>query len=202
MESVPSLRYFLLLSSALYAAAAVFSGFSFNPSPCFRGQPPIIFRGQLPVPISLDGVAKGGDRLRKIDGAGFLKRREQGPSAISAAWRKPPAPAALKSEKPVTAFAAAPAVFDRKKDSTVIIHPMLPYELQLYFKDRQSVHLELMFSVVSSGGRKFIIVKRKISSGNLDADLLCSRYLGHYLFIQQSRFALNSWQTVRIDLSK
>jgi len=46
------------------------------------------------------------------------------------------------------------------------------------------------------------VIKRKISSGNLEVDLLTMRYIGHYLFIQQKRFTPNNWQTVKIDLSE
>jgi len=47
----------------------------------------------------------------------------------------------------------------------------------------------------------FISLRRKISSGNLEADLLSMRYIGHYLFIQQEGFASNVWQTVKIEFS-
>ncbi len=88
-----------------------------------------------------------------------------------------------------------------KKDSPIKFHPLLPYQLQLYFKDRQAVHIELMFNIGSSPDRNTIMIKRKISSGNLEADLLSIRYINHYLFNQRSRFPLNTWQTVKIDLS-
>ncbi len=88
-----------------------------------------------------------------------------------------------------------------KKDSPIKFHPLLPYQLQLYFKDRQAVHIELMFNIGASPDQKAILIKRKISSGNLEADLLSVRYINHYLFNQRSRFPLNTWQTVKIDLS-
>lgn len=97
-----------------------------------------------------------------------------------------------------------PAAFElpvQQKESVIMFHPLLPYQLQLYFKDRQSVHIELMFNIVPSEDKNSIMVKRKISSGNLEADLLSKRYMEHYLFIQQARFPLNAWQTVKIDLS-
>jgi hypothetical protein len=87
------------------------------------------------------------------------------------------------------------------QESVIMFHPLLPYQLQLYFKDRQSVHIELMFNILTSGERNSILVKRKISSGNLEADLLSKRYIEHYLFIQQARFSPDTWQTVKIDLS-
>lgn len=89
----------------------------------------------------------------------------------------------------------------RQSSSVVMLYPRLPQQFLLYFKDRQSVHVELMFSLVSRGHTKAIVMNRKISSGNLEADLFSKRYLGHYLFVQQSAFPQETWQTVKIDLS-
>jgi hypothetical protein len=89
----------------------------------------------------------------------------------------------------------------KRKESVIIFRPLLPYQLQLYFKDRQQVHIELMFKIIPGKEKKSILIKRKISSGNLEADLLSARYIAHYLFIQQARFQPNNWQTVKIDLS-
>lgn len=81
------------------------------------------------------------------------------------------------------------------------LHPLLPYRFDLYFKDRQQVHIELEFSVTRSDSRNFVSLRRKISSGNLEADLLSMRYIGHYLFIQQARFSAGVWQPVKIEFS-
>jgi hypothetical protein len=88
-----------------------------------------------------------------------------------------------------------------KKKEAIIFHPLLPYSFPLYFKDRQVAHVELMFKIVPEGERNLILIKRKISSGNLEIDLLSKRHIGHYLFIQQKSFAPRNWQTVKIDLS-
>ena len=88
-----------------------------------------------------------------------------------------------------------------KKESVVIFYPQLPYHFLLYFKDRQAVHIELVFDIISNTKTNSIIVKRKISSGNLEADLLTMRYLSHYLFIQQMGLPTNNWQSVKIELS-
>ena len=88
-----------------------------------------------------------------------------------------------------------------RKESAIIFYPRLPYHFALYFKDRQTVHIELMFQVISGDKRNSILVKRRISSGNLEADLLSMRYISHYLFMQQRGFVPNKWQTVKIDLS-
>ncbi len=92
-----------------------------------------------------------------------------------------------------------PAV--QRKEPALIFHPLLPYSFMLYFKDRQIAHVELMFNI-TSGGHTPVILKRKISSGNLEVDLLSLRYVGRYLSIQKVRFASDSWQTVKIDLTE
>jgi hypothetical protein len=97
--------------------------------------------------------------------------------------------------------AAAGLNIPERKESVIMFHPLLPYQLQLYFKDRQQVHIELMFNIIPGKEKNSILIKRKVSSGNLEADLLSVRYISHYLFIQQARFQPNNWQTVKIDLS-
>lgn len=82
-----------------------------------------------------------------------------------------------------------------------MFYPRLPHYFNLYFRHRQAAHIELMFNISASATASSIIIKRKISSGNLEVDLLSIRYIGNYLFIEQSRFPHNTWQTVKIDLS-
>lgn len=93
------------------------------------------------------------------------------------------------------------SVIPRRKDSVIMFYPLLPYHFTLYFRDRQAVHIELMFNIISKESKHSVVVKRKISSGNLQVDLLCMRYISRYLFIQQAGFLTNTWQTVKIDLS-
>ena len=98
----------------------------------------------------------------------------------------------------------APSVIpagSKRRQAVLMLYPALPYNLSLYFKDRQGVHIELMFKMVPSGKTSFIEIKRKISSGNLEADLLSMHYISHYLFIQQARLNPGLWQTVKIDLA-
>lgn len=89
----------------------------------------------------------------------------------------------------------------KRKEPSIMLYPHLPYHFLLYFKDRQMVHIELMFNIISSPQTNTILIKRKISSGNLEADLHVMRYISHYLFIQHARFIPHKWQTVKIDLS-
>ena len=118
-------------------------------------------------------------------------------------WReKPQLHLAFNTQKLVFTEKLQPLLFSLKRNEPAIIfHPLLPYSFVLYFKDRQIAHVELMFRINSSGPRNSIAVKRKISSGNLEVDLLTTRYIGHYLFIQKASFAPNDWQVVKVDLS-
>jgi hypothetical protein len=118
----------------------------------------------------------------------------------SSFYVKPPLALAFNPEKEVFIKSTSTFLPLRKKEPEIIFHPLLPYSFTLYFKDRQIAHVELLFNIISNG-RNSAVIKRKISSGNLEVDLLIMRYIEHYLFIQQSRFTPNSWQSVKIDLS-
>ncbi|MDD4894420.1 MAG: hypothetical protein PHW54_03805 [Candidatus Omnitrophica bacterium] len=98
------------------------------------------------------------------------------------------------------AITAAPVITARARQP-IMFYPNLPYHFALYFKDRQAVHIELDFQVALGEKRNSILVKRNISSGNLEADLLSMRYISRYIFIEQKGYAPNKWQTVKIDLS-
>jgi len=115
---------------------------------------------------------------------------------------KPASTLSFNTEKGPFFNKPTPMLFSlKRREPMIILHPLLPYGFTLYFKDRQVAHVELMFNIVSAEGRNSVVVKRKISSGNLEVDLLSMRYIGHYLFIKQARFTPNNWQTVKIDLS-
>lgn len=118
------------------------------------------------------------------------------------AYFKPQAQSVLAQEKPF--YAVKPLLkppLSLKKGQVIMLYPQLPAHFLLYFQDRQAVHIELEFNISSGKRSSVIALKRKISSGNLEADLLAMRYIKHYLFIQQSGFPNDSWQTVKIDLS-
>jgi len=116
---------------------------------------------------------------------------------------KPPAYLPINQEKAIFMQKEISASFIQKRVEPVIMfYPPIPYHFLLYFRNRQRVHIELMFNIISKPAKaNSILVKRKISSGNLEADLLSMRYMSHYLFIQQARFIPDNWQTVKIDLS-
>lgn len=131
-----------------------------------------------------------------------LKRIRSHPEPASDYYYKPQVYAVHFIEKHY--FLEKPAVLpflSARKEPVIIFHPLLPYSFSLYFKDRQVAHVELMFNIAGSGLHGAISLERKISSGNLEVDLLCKRYISHYLFIQHKRFTPNKWQSVKIDLS-
>lgn len=111
-------------------------------------------------------------------------------------------PAALNIEKKSFAHNSIQRLpLLRKQETAIMFYPKLPYHFALYFKDRQAVHIELDFKIILKGERNSIAIKRKISSGNLEADLLSMRYISRYLFIEEGGVITNKWQTVKIDLS-
>jgi len=120
-------------------------------------------------------------------------------------YRKPPADLSQRQDKLFYIYEERlPQFIKQAQKPVIILHPSLPQYFLIYFKDRQLAHIELLFNMpsVPSGKRTSRIeVKRKITSGNLEADLLSMRYISHYLFIQQSAFPSDTWQTVEIDLS-
>jgi hypothetical protein len=114
-------------------------------------------------------------------------------------YLKPPALLVTPCQKGPMKAIAVTALPRRARPAAIVFHPVLPYSFSLYFKDRQVAHVELIYRLQPEGGQGSIAVKRKISSGNLEVDLLSMRYIRRYLFIQQA--AKNDWQTVKIDLS-
>jgi len=119
---------------------------------------------------------------------------------VSQAFSKPHAVQVAQREKLSFSPAQAAAVPPLRRESVIMFYPQLPYSFLFYFKDRQQVHIELVFNIVSQGQNSSVLIKRKISSGNLEADLLSMRYVDRYLFMQRSRFPPNTWQEVKIDL--
>ena len=86
------------------------------------------------------------------------------------------------------------------KGSSLVFYPRLPYSFLIYFKDRQKAHIEFSFFISKEGVITFI--DRKITSGNLEVDLLASRYINRHLNLIKGQFLTNTWQTVKIDLTR
>jgi len=196
-----NLKVFLITSIAGHIAvftALTFINFSLGHASGYQVFYPAIFYGpmpeettQLPVQPSPHLVHSLPDissfipqgRLAQPQSVGFIAKPQV---EISSNLSHEP----VKSQ-PVISY------FPVMREPVFTLHPLLPYQFDLYFKDRQQVHIELEFCVTRSNNRNFISLRRKISSGNLEADLLSMRYIGHYLFIQQEGFASNVWQTVK-----
>lgn len=147
--------------------------------------------------------------LDKINRENLLASRDYFPAEVGSRpipnnnwWEKPPVSLTFNQEKIVFMRETMPvSLISGRKESAIMFYPRLPYHFALYFKDRQTVHIELAFAMISGAQRNSILVRRRVSSGNLEADLLSMRYISRYLFMQQRGFAPNKWQVVKIDLS-
>ena len=131
----------------------------------------------------------------------LLSARLERDKKVGLVYFKPEADLLFNGEKMIPAPKIEPPAFmQNKREPSIMFYPALPYHFLLYFKDRQVAHIELMFNLSSNNGINAVTIKRKISSGNLEADLLAMRYISHYLSIQQKSFPLNTWQSVKIEL--
>ena len=178
--------------------------------------------GRHVAPLSMPGVSFLGDILRAGDltphGAGadpgrvngvtsgerqdaFVQKSTVAPPSFKDYYHKPASLVVadpLKSHAPLEPQGLVPPA---RRASVVMLHPALPSHFLLYFKDRQQAHLELLYSVARQPLAHGVTIKRKISSGNLEVDLLCMRAMTRYFFIQQSHLEPAHWQTIKIDLS-
>ncbi len=179
----------------------VFS-FSFGPRIPKANFSNISFLGAILPNLDLTPSLYTRTLIRKPDTL-VLDKVSRESTLVSREYLKPPVILAFNTEKKL--FAQQDLMLSwvaaKRKEPAIMFYPKLPYHFALYFRDRQSVHIELEFKIISSAGRNTAVIKRKISSGNLEADLLSMRYIGHYLFIQQAGQVTNKWQTVKIDLS-
>ncbi|MCM8791621.1 MAG: hypothetical protein NC826_00475 [Candidatus Omnitrophica bacterium] len=87
-----------------------------------------------------------------------------------------------------------------EKEGSLMFYPYLPYSFIIYFKDRQKISLEFLFYTSKREGIAYL--KRKISCGNLEVDLLVMRYITRSLCLLKDFFSVNEWQTVKIELSR
>ncbi len=124
-------------------------------------------------------------------------------SLLSGYFLKPLSPALSNREKaPFVNNAPVLPASLKRESPRVIFHPVLPYNFALYFTDRQVAHVELSFKLLPYPAKNTFEIKRKVSSGNLEVDFLCMRYIWHYLFVRQPNLPVDTWQTVKIDLSQ
>lgn len=202
----PVLKKSILVS--MFCHFTVFGLFSFSSGerPLKLDYPPVSFFGRIlgnyaltarlpPDPFDIKKAF-----LNKVNTLALDASRQ--PPGVGAYYFKPQASVAFRKykETALREAIAQPAVLPRR-ESVVMLYPQLPYHFLLYFKDRQTVHIELAFKIISHAKATSIEIKRKVSSGNLEADLLTMRYLSHYLFIQQTGLPVNVWQSVKIELS-
>ncbi|HOW42668.1 MAG TPA: hypothetical protein PLF03_03285 [Candidatus Omnitrophota bacterium] len=165
---------------------------------------PLVYCGLLAVKPALQpqsAVIAAGRALQAhpADMAALARSRE---GFVRREYYYKPVAEELQAEKKL--FLERAPVFNtlpQQREPVLLFHPLLPYQLQLYFKDRQDVHIELQFKIHETLNRNAIEIKRKVSSGNIEADLLSLRYISHYLFIQKGGFQTNRWHPVKIDLS-
>jgi hypothetical protein len=185
---------------AVFALLGIFS-FSLGSVRPHTPFTPVMFCGSM-LPLTMSGpVAIHPVSIKTGQDSALVPRRAPVDPVSSDYYVKPPVVfSCVSSREPVISqplFTDVP----KRKDSVFLMHPLLPYQFELYFNDRQNVHIELEFAITRADDRNFVSLRRKISSGNLEADLLSMRYIEHYLFIQQARFIPSIWQTVKIEFS-
>jgi hypothetical protein len=193
---------FFISSAAHLAAFGLFS-FSLGAVIPAARNPPLNFWGALaqrqePSPAEIKAPDSGFVRERPAFG---VKKAASFTREDPDFYFKPPVTPALQAEKrPFLQPPVQGLVMPVRRQPEIVIHPLLPSSFNLYFKDRQTAHVEFQFKVWPTGAN-LVALKRKISCGNLEVDLLSQRYIGHYLFIQRAKFSPGSWQPVKIELS-
>jgi hypothetical protein len=113
-------------------------------------------------------------------------------------------PSRVVSAYPVKSLYDVPTSFGaprQRKDSSIMFYPLLPYQFEIFFKDRQAANIKISFRTFPGGSRDSLEVKRSVSSGNLEADLLSLRYMYNYLTMQNADLVQDAWQSVTIELS-
>lgn len=155
-------------------------------------------RGDFAVPPFRRAISAEKAGLNKI----ALRNKNAENTLVARPYLKPLVNPHSGAQKLIFAQKAAAIIPAHKRNrKEIILYPGLPHHFLLYFKDRQMAHMELMFNILSQDRKNTILLRRKVSSGNLEADLLSMRYINHYLFIQQAAFVPDKWQAVKIDLS-
>jgi hypothetical protein len=177
--------------------------FSFYGAPLPRAYPGLNFWGGALPAFAIKPHPAGAASGRRIAAAGLFPRpAAAAAAALNGAYKPALAPVARLEKESANEAKIFPLPALARRTPEILFHPLLPYSFPLYFKDRQVAHVELLFKILPDKLRSYILVKRKISSGNLEVDLLSVRYISHYLFLRQAAFAPGAWQVVKVDLSK
>lgn len=207
MFASPIFRRTLFVSLLAHLAFFSIFSFSFGRRDGRLEYPTVNFLGSFLGPIDLVGHLRAGSKIISLKKQeSFLPQAlpsaETGQGLVTVSYyQKPQVRLAVREEKAlyvpaVSSYPGLPA----RRESVITLYPSLPYHFLLYFKDRQRAHIELMYNTVPGAKSNPVVLKRKISSGNLEADLLSMRYISHYLFTQTPYTGGNGWQTIKIDL--
>jgi hypothetical protein len=205
MSHIGLLKKPVLISLVSHAIAIALFNFSFGNRLSVVDFPQVSFLGGLLPHFALkpSALRQGAHQLYRDEGTAFVQplAAHQEFPGLSNICEKPPVGLMRTFEKiPAVERSRTDYRIPAERQSVVMFHPLLPLYFGLYFADRQTAHIELLYKI-NSGQKKLISMKRRISSGNLDVDLLAMRYIGHYLFIQRTILPTDNWQTVKIDLS-
>lgn len=201
------LAVFCVFSLIFHILVFAFFGFSFGAK---------LDTSRFPVISSLGAILFASDLLQRSRFMAANEKRIRDPRlALSNSARdtypmqggwpylKPAAEIQAFQQKKVSLHAPVMTfVLPQRQEPVMMFYPLLPLNFTLYFRDKQPVyHIELTYNITHKDNKRLVLLKRKISSGNLDVDLLVTRYIGHYLFLQPVAFTTNTWQAVKIDLS-
>ena len=156
----------------------------------------------IPLSTNYPQSTDSSRQMRLLQRSALVKIQAEDFLTLKADPVKPAVVLALSTQKPTFIPPAGDLnmLSQRRGEPSITFYPPLPYSFLLYFQDRQKAHIEFMFYVSSKG--KFSSLKRKISSGNLEADLISLRYIAHCLNLLEGRSPPDSWQTVKIDLTR
>jgi len=203
----PFFKKGICVSLSAHAAVFLILGFSFGQKMPYMDYADVSFWGGVLKSYDLSPVnnfVRTGAKKTALpvpsETFNALRAEQQG-FGVSPGAPKPAVSLAFSREKAAFPERFSEPQLPRKREKSVVMfYPALPYNFSLYFRDRQVAHVELEYNIISSGRDNSITIRRKTSSGNLEADLLCMRYINHYLSVQQSRLAADNWKTVKIDL--
>lgn len=174
------------------------------------GMPHVFFGAGLLESCDLEDK-KPGSGLRSLHPASRFKFRM--PHQVRDHWVKTRFPSAgglfkppAISTGPEKTSPGRPAVMEAPhigNSEPLSMYPLLPAYFPVYFRDRCRAHIGLSFRISPAvrGPGEYIEVKRKVSCGNLEADLIALRQVAHYLLLQRRYFQSGRWLDVNIDFS-
>jgi hypothetical protein len=198
-------RYGILVSCAFHGITAALFTFSFGrvlPAPSVTETH---FLGQLlnswdivPEMAAATGMVRTREGVDALLPAAKSRARAV-PEQLPFAALKPGRAVVIVPEKGSAAFHQVP--FPVRVEPVITFYPHLSPNILLYFKDRQNIHMELGYMMELRQGRPKVQVRRRVSSGNLEADLLSMRYIGRSLMLHQVYLEPSHWYRAKIDLA-